>query len=88
MSYLGETMKALREKADLSLQDVATLAGISKAHVWEMEQGSTINPSIGTLCGLARALKTEPEILCAASITDHGAAICIRSCDALREVHS
>lgn len=70
----------------MSLQDVATVAEISKAHVWDMEQGHSRNPSIETVCGLARALKADPVTLCSAAIVDNGMAIPIAACDALADV--
>ena len=45
MSF-GEKLNRLRVKNKLSLQDVATAVGISKAHVWNLEKGQSDNPSI------------------------------------------
>jgi transcriptional regulator with XRE-family HTH domain len=46
---------ALREQHDLSLQEVADRAGLSKSHVWELEQGRSKNPTVDTAVRLARA---------------------------------
>jgi transcriptional regulator with XRE-family HTH domain len=73
MSCLGEILKCLRKKQELSLQDVATAADISKAHVWDLERGVSVNPTIETLCKLGHALKTDVTLLCSAAIADHGA---------------
>lgn len=56
MSTLGLTIKELRIKRGLSLQGVADAANMTKAHVWEMERGSSDNPSVSTLVALGAAL--------------------------------
>lgn len=70
MGCLGETIKIFRGNRKMSLQDVATAAGLSKAHVWELEQGNSINPSIETLYKIAVALDMDAMQLCAAAIAD------------------
>jgi len=45
----------LREERNLSLQEVADRAGLSKSHVWELEQGRSRNPTVDTAVRLARA---------------------------------
>jgi DNA-binding XRE family transcriptional regulator len=45
-----------RSTLGLSLQDVADRAGITKSHMWELEQGRAVNPTIKTVYGLAKAL--------------------------------
>lgn len=45
----------LREQHGLSLQAVADRAGLSKSHVWDMEQGRSRNPTVDTAVRLARA---------------------------------
>ena len=45
----------LREQHGLSLQAVAERAGLSKSHVWDMEQGRSRNPTVDTAVRLARA---------------------------------
>jgi len=52
MSF-GEKLNRLRVKNKLSLQDVATAVGISKAHVWNLEKGQSDNPSIELVVKLA-----------------------------------
>lgn len=70
MSALGVAVKGLREKAGLSLQEVADRACLSKAHIWEIESGPIGNPGIKSLCCLAVALDCLPDDLTAAAITD------------------
>jgi transcriptional regulator with XRE-family HTH domain len=39
-------IKEEREKLGLSLQEVANRAGITKSHMWELERGRAVNPSV------------------------------------------
>jgi len=50
---LGARLKQLRIKKNRSLQDVADAIKASKAHMWEIEQGRSKNPSMELLVGLA-----------------------------------
>ena len=50
-----ELIRYWREEARLSLSAAGKLAGITKAHLWELEQGRANNPTTQTLVGLARA---------------------------------
>lgn len=50
---LGLRLRELREKRELTLQEVADRASLSKSHVWEMEQGRGRNPTIDTVMRLA-----------------------------------
>ena len=53
---LGERINQHRKAMRLSLDDLAKRAGITKSHLWEMEQGRAINPTIGTVSAVASAL--------------------------------
>lgn len=53
---LGEEVKAAREHARMSLQEVANASGFTKSHVWEIENGRSRNPTVGMVAGLAKAL--------------------------------
>ena len=50
---LASKLKKLREKSRQSLQQVADGVGISKVHVWELEKGTSANPSMEIIKGLA-----------------------------------
>ena len=50
---LGSRLKELRIKKNQSLQDVADAVGVSKAHIWEIERGTSKNPSMELLNKLA-----------------------------------
>lgn len=70
MGKLGTKLKKLREGRNMSLQDVATCAALSKAHVWEIETGGSINPTIETICCLAIALHADADELAALATED------------------
>jgi transcriptional regulator with XRE-family HTH domain len=53
---LGAEIKAARDSARMSLQEVADVAGFTKSHVWEVEQGRSRNPTVAMIAGLSRAL--------------------------------
>lgn len=50
---LAEKMRELRSAKKVSLQGVADAVGVSKPHIWELEKGSTKNPSLDLLIKLA-----------------------------------
>jgi transcriptional regulator with XRE-family HTH domain len=50
---VGARLKELRIKKNQSLQDVADAVAASKAHIWEVERGSSKNPSMDLLTRLA-----------------------------------
>jgi DNA-binding XRE family transcriptional regulator len=58
------------EKLGLSLQEVANRAGITKSHMWELEQGRAVNPTIWTVYGLSRALGVPFSIMAAGALND------------------
>lgn len=53
---LGERIHQHRTAMRLSLDDLSKRAGITKSHLWEMEQGRAVNPTIGTVSAVASAL--------------------------------
>jgi transcriptional regulator with XRE-family HTH domain len=55
-SKFGLRLRTFRMRKKLSLQELADKVGASKAHVWDLEQGKTRNPSLVLLTGLSRAL--------------------------------
>lgn len=50
---LGAKLKELRLRKGQSLQQVADAVGASKAHIWELEKGTSHNPSVELLTKLA-----------------------------------
>lgn len=64
-----------REDAKLSLAQAGKLAGITKAHLWDLESGRARNPTIKTLAGLTRAYCASLSylaLLAAANLEDAG----------------
>jgi transcriptional regulator with XRE-family HTH domain len=53
---LGAEIARARADARMSLDEVARAAGLTKSHVWELEQGRARNPTIRAVSGLATAL--------------------------------
>jgi len=60
MAAFAEKMHRYRKQAKLSLQDVADAAGMTKSHIWEMEQGRSVNPTVRAVWSIAAALGTSP----------------------------
>ncbi len=53
---LGALVRQHREALDLTLDKLGELAGCTKSHVWEIEDGRARNPTVKTVAGLAGAL--------------------------------
>jgi transcriptional regulator with XRE-family HTH domain len=56
---LKDRLRELRETQALSLQAVAERVGASKAHIWDLEQGRSTNPSYELLKKLADCFKVS-----------------------------
>lgn len=50
---LATKLKELRQRKGQSLQQVADGVGVSKAHIWELEKGTSTNPGFELLTKLA-----------------------------------
>lgn len=61
----ASTLRELRDKRKLTLEEVADAAGLTKAAIHQYEQGRYI-PSLGAIAALAVALKAKPSALVAA----------------------
>src|SRR5262245_31590975 len=59
LSAFGRRVKALREQAGLSQQELATKAGLSLSVEFQIEQGKKRDPKLSTLLALAEALGKE-----------------------------
>lgn len=53
---LGEKLRALRKKHQLTLEKLAELSGLSKSYVWELENRESQRPSAEKLTALADVL--------------------------------
>ena len=60
---IGERLFSLRQKSGESLQQVADSAGVSKAHVWELEKGRSRNPSFELVRKLAAHFNVSMDVL-------------------------
>lgn len=60
---LGARIKLLRDLRGMTLQQVADASGMTKSHVWELEQGKSVNPTVNAVWGLALALTVTPAQL-------------------------
>ncbi len=60
MDAFARKMKLYRKQAMLSLQDVANASGMTKSHVWELEQGRSRNPTVRAVWAISAALGTSP----------------------------
>lgn len=60
---LGARIKLLRDLRGMTLQQVADASGITKSHVWELENGKAINPTVNVIWSLSEALVVTPGML-------------------------
>ncbi len=60
---LAEILKELRLRKGESLQKVADAVGVSKAHIWELEKGTSANPGIELLSNLAQHFNVTVSFL-------------------------
>ncbi|WP_114226942.1 MULTISPECIES: helix-turn-helix domain-containing protein [Sphingomonas] len=58
MSFASK-LQHLRRQQGLSLQDVATAIGVTKAHVFNLEKGNTTNPSMELVMKLAKLFRVR-----------------------------
>jgi len=60
MAQFQERIKTTRKARNMSLEDVAAASGFTKSHVWELERGSSRNPTVRAVWSLAKALGVSP----------------------------
>jgi len=60
---LASKIKALRLTKGKSLQEVADAVGASKPHIWELERGTSNNPSIELVKSLANYFGVKIDYL-------------------------
>jgi transcriptional regulator with XRE-family HTH domain len=60
---LAVRLKALRNAARMSQQELATRAGLSMSMVAQLEQGTKTDPRVSTLVALAKALGVDLNTL-------------------------
>ncbi len=84
---LGRTARRLRESQNLTLADVAGLAGISSAMLSRLETGR-VSPSLETIVALSRALGVTASALMQRIGDDDGGAQLIRAGEGMETVRS
>lgn len=68
---LADLLKKAREDKCFSLQEAADMLGVSKAHLHEMEQGKTTNPTLRVIAALVIIYGLRPEaVIATATIAD------------------
>lgn len=67
---LGTRIKELRFKKAVSLQVVADAVGASKPHIWELEKGTTKNPSLELVTKLAQYFGVSVDYLAGVGSTE------------------
>ena len=60
---LSTKLKELRSRSRESLQQVGDAVGVSKAHIWELERGTSNNPGLELLKKLAEHFKVSIAFL-------------------------
>lgn len=60
--YVGDRVRDVRKKKNMTQEDVAHKAGIAVSQVGRIERGK-LNPSISTMFVIALALEVEPKEL-------------------------
>ena len=64
---ISRVMIERREAMQLSLQQVADRAGLTKSHIWDMEAGNAKNPTLNAMTGISRALGVSLDYLIGAT---------------------
>ncbi len=60
---IAAKMIELRGLRQLSLQQVADRSGLSKSHIWEIENGNSVNPTISSVVAISNALGVSVDYL-------------------------
>lgn len=70
MARFGDHLRKLRQAQGLSLDDLASATGISRAYLWKLERKPNVNPSLDYLQKLATTLGTTVGDLAVATSDD------------------
>ncbi len=71
---LGARLKELRLNKSVSLQVVADAVNASKPHIWELERGTTKNPSLELMTKLANYFGVSVDYLAGTGAKEEDAA--------------
>lgn len=75
MPTLGEKIRTLRKKSDLTLEQLADKIGASKSSIWELENKERARPSAERINELARALGVTAEFLMNDDVAEPSASV-------------
>jgi transcriptional regulator with XRE-family HTH domain len=71
VAVIAERVAFYRRERDLSLDEVAERAGMSKSHVWEIEKGRQRNPTVRAVRDLARAFGVSMSAILGENLRDN-----------------
>lgn len=81
MTAFGDELRRLREDVGLSQCTVATLSGLSKSYVGDLERGLIENPTVLTIMMLAQGLgRNVGEMLIYAAMADARDKVVVQGC--------
>lgn len=60
---LGQKLRSRRTERKMSLDALATMAGLSKSYLWELENRESVKPSVDKLQSIAKALDLDVAFL-------------------------
>lgn len=63
LDLFAARLREARTLRRMTLQDVADASGFTKSHVWELENGSSRNPTVRAVWALSRGLCVSPAWL-------------------------
>ena len=63
MAAFGSRIATLRATHKMTLDQVAAASGMTKSHVWELENGRSRNPTVRAVWGIASALGVTPAYM-------------------------
>jgi transcriptional regulator with XRE-family HTH domain len=67
---LGKLLRVRRQKANISLRDVAAAVGASKTYLYEVENGKTANIGLVLAAKLSKTLRIPMSTLAATALAD------------------
>lgn len=67
---IQKRMAYARRARKMSLDEVASAAGMSKSHIWEMEKGRSTNPTVKAVWAISGALCVSPAWLLGINIDE------------------
>jgi transcriptional regulator with XRE-family HTH domain len=68
-SRIADVMIERRNILNISLQEVADRAGLTKSHIWDLEAGHARNPTLRAMIGISKALGVSLDYLTGLSNT-------------------